>query len=162
MRWSVGADQGCGDGRETLSASSESEAVRRGGGETDRGSDGRRQHGLSLCPAPGQVGTVADHLHGDVHHLVARGVQQGNRLGEEGSSARSGPLRPGGTEVAAQVAEARGRQQRIAGGVRDDVPVRMAGEPERFAGELQPCHPERDPGRERVGVTADADPDVHS
>jgi hypothetical protein len=37
----------------------------------------------------------------------------------------------------------------------------MAGEPGRFARELQSGDPQRDAGGEGVGVAADTDPDVH-
>ena len=69
----------------------------------------------------------------------------------------AGPLRLGGAEVAAQVAEAGGGQQRVAGGVRGDVGVGVPGQSGGLVGPGQPGQHHRCAVGEPVDVGSDAD-----
>ena len=79
-------------------------------------------------------------------------------LGEEGGARRAGPGGVGGAELRAQVAQPRGRQQRVAGGVGGDVAVGVTLEAVVLVGPGQPGEVHRHAGREAVHVDADAHP----
>src|SRR5690606_11244661 len=102
---------------------------------------------------------VADDLDRDVADGEAGLADESGHLSEEGGSGRAGPAWVGGAEDGAEVAQAAGRQKSVAGGVRGDVTVGMAGEAGAFTGPFEPRHPEGARlGRERVDVGADAHP----
>ena len=80
----------------------------------------------------------------------------GGGLCEQGDAGGAGPRGVGGAELAAEVAEAGGRQQRVAGGVRGDVAVGVTLEAVVLVGPGQPGEVHRHAGREAVHVDADA------
>ena len=79
-------------------------------------------------------------------------------LVEEGGAGRARPRGVRRTEVAAQVAEARRGQQRVAGGVGGDVGVGVALQALRLVGPVQSGEVEGCAVDETVHVGADADP----
>ena len=87
-------------------------------------------------------------------------AQPAGGLGEQRRPRRRRPTPAGGAEVAAQITEPGGAEQRVAGGVRGDVGVGVPGQP-GLAGPEQPGHPARPRRLERVHVGADADPLAH-
>ena len=81
-------------------------------------------------------------------------------LAEQAYAARAQPLRAVGAEHGAEVTETGSRQQRVTGGVRDDVPVGVALAAGRLVGPVETRKPQRTPDDERVHVDADTDPEV--
>src|SRR5699024_9146461 len=89
----------------------------------------RRQGRLALGAARAEAGAVTDDLDRDVADLEAGGPDASCGLAEQGGAGGPRPPGLGGAEVRAEVAEARGGQQRVGGGVRGDVGVGVPGEP---------------------------------
>ena len=117
----------------------------------------RGQHRLRVAPARADPGRLADQLDRDVADRPARGGHQDRGLGEQGDAGRAGPPRVRGAEDRAEVAEAGRGQQRVAGGVRGDVAVGVAGAAVR-ARPLQAGQPAPAARLDRVHVDADAYP----
>ena len=116
--------EGGGDRGDALAAAGEAEAVGGGRRDGDGRAGGVAERGLGLGAARPEARAVADHLDGDVADREAGLADAGGGLGEQGDAGRAGP-RAGRTvpKCAAEVAEAGGRQQRVAGRVRGDVSV---------------------------------------
>ena len=102
-------------------------------------------------------GSVADHLDGDVADREARGAHAGGGLRQQGDPGGAGPRGVGRAELAAEVAEPGGRQQRVAGSVRGDVAVGVTLEAVVLVGPGQAGEVHRDARREAVDVDAHAD-----
>ena len=151
-------DQGGGDGGNSLAAAGEAEAVGGGGGDGDRGSGGGAEGRLGLGAAQTEARVVADHLHGDVADREPRGAHAGGGLLQQGDSGGAGPRRVCRAELAAEVAEAGGREQRVARSVRGDVAVGVTLEAGVLVRPRQAGEVHRDARREAVDVDAHADP----
>ena len=78
-------------------------------------------------------------------------------LGQQRDAGGAGPLGAPGAEVLPEVAEAGRGEQRVAGGVRDDVGVGVAGQARALALPLQARAPQLAALLEGVDVGADAD-----
>ena len=151
-------DEGGGDGGDALAAAGEAEAVGGGGRDGDGGADGVGEGGGGLGAAGAEARAVADHLDRDVADREARGPHAGSGLGEQRDPGRASPRRVGRAELAAEVAEPGGGQQRVARGVRGDVAVGVTLEAVVLVGPGQAGELHRDARREAVDV--DADPDA--
>ena len=127
--------------------------------DTDTGAPTAAESAASASARRGPSrGTVADDLDGDVADLEAGGAHPPRGLLEQGHAGRARPRRVRRTEVAAQVAEPGGREQRVARGVRRDVRVRVTLEALRLVrpgetGEVQGYAVD-----ESMHVGTDADP----
>src|SRR5262249_13671129 len=98
---------------------------------------------------------VADHLDGDVPDRVAGAAHAGGGLGEHGHPGCTRPLGLGRAEVAPEVAESGGRQERVAHGVRAHVAVGVSGQPLGLVGPVESAEVEGYPLGEAVDVDAD-------
>src|SRR5262249_13519501 len=94
-----------------------------------------------------------------VDELPAGGLHLVVRVGEERKRRHAAQALVAGREQAADVAEAGGTKHRIDEGVRDDVAVRVPGEPARVV-ELQPAQDARNAVDEPVRVESDPDAQV--
>src|SRR4051812_23221354 len=155
---SAAGDQGGGDRRDSLAATGQAQPVRRRRSDRHGRPDGCRHRGRSLAAARRELRLVADHLDGDVADGPTFRSQRPHCLGEQPRAGRVGPARVVHAEHRAEVTEPGSAQQRVAGGVRYNVAIRMAGQP-LFAVPLQAgereCPPVR---RERMYVDTDAHP----
>ena len=137
-----------------------------GGGAADRHGRADGMPTSAACASARRVptlGAVADDLHRDVADLEAGLADQPGRLGEQGHPDAPGQLGPGGAEVRAEVADAGGREERVAGGVGRDVGVGVAVEP-ALAGPVQAGDPElaRRSPRRRTACTSTPMPTLGS
>ena len=101
--------------------------------------------------------SVADDLHGDVADGVAGLAHQAGGLGQQGGTGGAGPLRLGRAEPGSEVAESRGGQQCVAGGVRGDVAVGVSFEALGLVRPGQSGQLQRDAVDESMDVGADPD-----
>ena len=139
---SGGDDERGGDRGDALAAAGEAEPVGGGRRDGDRGADGRGQRGLGLgaaraepragCRSPGP------------RRCRSRSRPPRTRrggLGEQGAPRRRRPTAGSAVpKLRAQVAEPRGGQQRVAGGVRGDV-ARRSGPRGPAARRARPARP---------------------
>ncbi len=87
--------------------------------DTETGAPDRRgQRLLRLVPPLADLRPYADDLHRDVADGEALGPYDPRGLGQQRHAGGAGPLGAAGAEVRAEVADAGGREQRVAGGVR--------------------------------------------
>ena len=112
---------------------------------------------LGLRAARPEARPVADHLHGHVADLEARGPDPTRGLPEQRDAGRARPGRLRGAEVGAQVAQPGWPTEGVAGGVRRDVGVGVTLETLRLVRPGQAGEVERHPLDEPVDVGADAD-----
>ena len=126
--------------------------------ETDTGAPTASPSAASASARRGPSrGRLPIDLDRDVADLEARLADPPGGLGQQRDARRAGPPRVRRTEVAAEVAEAGGREQRVAGGVGRDVGVGVALEALRLVGPGQPGQVHRDAVDQAVDVGADAD-----
>src|SRR5690606_17170597 len=118
------------------------QAVRRGAGDRDRGARRLGEDLLGLRAALADLRVGADDLDGDVADAEAGRADDARGLGQQRHARRAGPFGAPGAEVLSQVAEARSGEERVAGGVRDDVRVGVPGEPGALALPFQAGAPE--------------------
>ncbi len=118
--------EGGRDGGDALAAAGQAEPVRRRAAHRHRRAGRRGQRRLGLGASGADLGPVADDLDGDVADLEAGLADEPRRLGEQRDAGGTGELGTRGAEVGAEVADARRREDRVAGRVRGDVGVGVA------------------------------------
>jgi phytoene dehydrogenase-like protein len=149
-------DERVGDRGEALGPAGQAEAVGGGGAHPHRRADRVGQRGLGLGAARADLRSHADDLYRYVADAVAGLAYPARGLGEQRDAGRAAPLGLVGAEVRAQIAEPGGGEQRVAGGVRGDVAVRVAGQA-GLAGPVEPGDVQRAALFEGVYVDADSD-----
>ena len=126
------------------------------GHPTERLGDGR----LSFLAALSNSWHFANDLDCHVDDGPALARHQSSGFGKQSGPGSTRPLGTIGAEITAEITQPRGRQQRIAHGMRRHVTVGVAIRSRWFIGPTEACHDHRTANNQRVHIDADAGAEV--